>query len=419
MFQFLHAADLHLDSPLRGLERYDGAPVEQVRQAARRALENLVQLAIESRVAFVLIAGDLYDGDWRDFHTGLFFVAQMARLREAGIRVLLIAGNHDAANRMTRSLRLPENVRLLSPDAPETVRLDEFDVAVHGQSFAAAAVSENLALRYPAAVRGMFNIGLLHTAATGGEGHEPYAPCTPDDLRAKGYDYWALGHIHKQQSLGDDPPIWFSGNTQGRHIRETGPKGCLLVTVEGRGVRVEPRPLDVLRWELCRVDAGGAATGSQLLDEVRHALGQLTLAADAPPRAVRVTIAGRTPLCARLVAQAARWTNEVRAAAIDLGGDDLWIEKVVLATSPPAAPSAARDDGPIAELLARIALVQRDPQALAALGGELAELCQKLPPELREGPDALVLDSPDGLRPLLDEVRALLIEGLAAPEAAP
>jgi len=104
MFKFLHAADIHLDSPLRGLDRYEGAPSDQIRNATRRALENLVAVAIREQVAFVVLAGDLYDGDWRDFHTGLFFVRQMTRLREAGIRVFGVFGNHDAANRITRTL---------------------------------------------------------------------------------------------------------------------------------------------------------------------------------------------------------------------------------------------------------------------------------------------------------------------------
>src|SRR4051794_15221184 len=114
MFKFLHAADIHLDSALKDLDRYEGAPAVEIRCASRRALENLVRLALDERVAFVLIAGDLYDGDWPDYHTGLFFAAEMAKLREAGIPVYLIQGNHDAANRMTRQLRLPERVIFLS-----------------------------------------------------------------------------------------------------------------------------------------------------------------------------------------------------------------------------------------------------------------------------------------------------------------
>jgi exonuclease SbcD len=121
---FLHAADIHLDSPLKGLERYENAPVERIRGATRRAFTGLIDLAIEKRVDFVLIAGDLYDGEWRDYNTGLYLVRQLGRLREQQIPVFLIAGNHDAANKMTRSLRLPENVRFLDHERPETVLLE-------------------------------------------------------------------------------------------------------------------------------------------------------------------------------------------------------------------------------------------------------------------------------------------------------
>src|SRR5690349_16787907 len=102
MFKFLHAADVHLDSPLKGLARYEGAPADEIRGATRRAFDNLVELAIQEEAAFLLLAGDLYDGDWKDYNTGLFFVSRMRRLEEAGIPVFLISGNHDAASQITR-----------------------------------------------------------------------------------------------------------------------------------------------------------------------------------------------------------------------------------------------------------------------------------------------------------------------------
>lgn len=414
MFKFIHAADIHLDSPLRGLERYEGAPVERVRGATRRALANLVDLAIEQSVAFVLIAGDLYDGEWKEFRTGLYFVAQMVRLREAGIPVVLVAGNHDAANRMTRKLPLPDNVRVLSHQAPETVVLDEVDVAIHGQSFARTAVSENLAAGYPAARPGLFNIGLLHTAATGREGHEPYAPCTLDDLRAKEYDYWALGHIHKAETLCQQPPILFSGNLQGRQIRETGPKGCLLVTVDDRQRAAwEARALDVFRWERLSIDPAALETPHDLLDGLRERLAEVAAAAEERAVAVRVEVRGPTPAHSALAAEPERWANEIRALATDAGGGDLWIEKVVLDTSLPSGLGREHlAEGPIGELLAWIDELKSSPAGLETLGAELADLCGKLPSELREGADALRLDQPDAIRPMLQQVEELLVHQL-------
>ena len=149
MFRFLHAADVHLDSPLVGLARYESAPVEVVRGATRRAFENLVGVAIDEEVAFVLLAGDLYDGDWKDYRTGLFFVGQMAKLRDARIPVFVVAGNHDAASQLTKNLRPPDNVHFFSTKKPETRLLEAFDVAIHGQGFASRAVTEDLAAAVP------------------------------------------------------------------------------------------------------------------------------------------------------------------------------------------------------------------------------------------------------------------------------
>jgi DNA repair exonuclease SbcCD nuclease subunit len=418
MFRFVHAADIHLDSPLVGLERYEGAPIEAARQATRRALENLVSLCVQREVAFLLIAGDLYDGDWKEFGTGLYFVAQMARLREAGIPVVLVAGNHDAANKMTRRLPLPDNVHMLSADRPETVRLEQFQVAIHGRSFPKQAVTENLVAEYPAAVPGQFNVGLLHTALGGCDGHEPYAPCTLEDLRSRHYDYWALGHVHREAVLCEDPMVVFCGNLQGRHARETGPKGCKLVTVDRGRIELEHCPLDVLRWEHCRIDAGSALTGEDLQEQVRAALDALAMRSEDRRLAVRMTIEGRSAIHRRLMAEPVTWTNRIRALASDVGVGQIWVEKILLATAPPLAAGPAAE-GPLAELLAWIGSRQSGPEDVASLADAVADLLEKLPPELREGPESLGVGRPERLRALAQQAEQLLAHRLLYRDASP
>ena len=258
-FSFLHAADLHVDSPLRGLDAYPGAPVDSLRGATRQALVRLVHLAIERRVDFVLLAGDIYDGNWADFRTGLFFREQMLRLRRVGILVFVVKGNHDAESQITRQLPEVDGVHVFSAAGSETVELAGLGVAVHGRSFPQRAVPEDLVPLYPAPVAGRFNIGVLHTSLTGREGHDPYAPTTVEALVDKGYDYFALGHVHAREVVREaNPRIVFPGNLQGRHAQETGPKGCELVKVEGgRIAATEFVALDVVRWSRLRVDASG------------------------------------------------------------------------------------------------------------------------------------------------------------------
>ena len=414
MFKFVHAADIHLDSPLRGLERYEGAPVEQVRDATRAAFRNLMGLAVDEKAQFVLIAGDLYDGDWRDYNTGLFFAGQMSRLREAGIKVFIVAGNHDAASRISRDLRLPDNVHLFSTHKPESQVLDNIGVAIHGHGFAVLATTDNLAAEYPAAVPDCFNIGLLHTSVTGYAGHEPYAPCSLDDLLGKGYNYWALGHVHNRQVLSEAPWAVFSGSAQGRNIRETGAKGCTLVTVEDDGaVCVEHRDMDVLRWALLDADATGCDAPEEILELVRGRLASLLQECDGRMLACRVRISGRCRAHRELSAQPERWTNEIRQIATDESGGSAWIEKVQLrtATHIDLDELASRDD-PIGGLVRSITQSASDAEQLASLAEELSPLRARLPAELREGEDALDLESPGAVRELLEAAQQLLIPRL-------
>jgi exonuclease SbcD len=419
--KFIHTADIHLDSPLLGLERYEGAPVEAMHGATRRALENLVDLALRETVDFVLIAGDVYDGDWRDFNTGLFFARQMGRLREAGVPVFLIAGNHDAAGQITRRLRLPENVHAFPADRPRTVQLNDLGAAIHGRSFASRAVTENLAAGYPPAVPGAFNIGLLHTSVTGREGHETYAPCSVDDLRRRGYDYWALGHVHTREVVSEAPWIVFPGNVQGRHVRETGAKGCTLVTVDdGRIVAAEHCPLDVLRWVVVTVDLSAARTADEAVDLARSALAAEEAQTDGRPLAARLRLTGASPAHRELAAEVERWRNELRAAATDASAGRVWIEKVECRTRAAAdLDGLARRSDALGELWRSVRDLQPDDALRAALAEDLADLRRKAPPELKSGPDALDLDAPDLLRDAVADVRELLLARLARAEDRP
>lgn len=416
MFKFIHAADIHLDSPLRGLYHYEGAPIDSIRGATREALKGLVRTAIDENVAFVVIAGDLFDGDWNDYNTGLFFAGQMSRLRERDIPVFYLPGNHDATSRITKTLKMPNNVHVFSTSRPETITLRDIGVALHGQGFSRPDITENLAAHYPPAREGLYNIGVLHTGATGREGHELYAPCKIQDLTSKAYDYWALGHIHKREILLDSPWILFPGNIQGRHIRETGPKGCTLATVEDDGSTViEEVSLDVVRWAGLDVDATGAETGDEVMVEVRSAIERELANADGRLLAVRVTITGACGAHEALNAEHDRWINQIRAEATDIGGSDVWIEKVVLQTNLPVdLEKLASSDSPVGDLLRFIQQIETDPKELSELAEVLSALKSRLPVELRHGEGAIDLESPERLREMIADARQVLLPHLMA-----
>lgn len=419
--RFIHCADIHLDSPLRNLEKYEGAPVSEIRLASRRAFENVIGLALAQRVDFLIIAGDLFDGDWPDFNTGLFFVQQMARLKEAGIRVFIVRGNHDADSKITRKLPFPDNVHIFSHSKPETIIDDQLGIAIHGQSFSQPAVTNDLALYYPNRIKSLFNIGVLHTALAGREGHARYAPCSIETLDSKEYAYWALGHVHQREKVDAHSWILFPGNLQGRHIKESGPKGCSLITVEDLEiVSVEHLSQDVLRWETLKVDASEAANSDELLEKIQIGLKEELQYAEGRTLAARIRIFGRSPAHAEMAGRRERLRHEIRAHALDCGNGDIWIENVHFETSPQIDGEAlvCRED-PIGELIRLIRSSQASETDLENLSAVLQEFKRKLPLELREGEGAINLDDPNFIRSVLNDIERTLVPQLIDTSSLP
>ncbi len=264
--------------------------------------------------------------------------------------------------------------------------LDAFDVVIHGQSFAHPKVVEDLAASYPAAAPGKINIGVLHTSLDGREGHATYAPTTLEVLKSRGYDYWALGHVHKRELVSRRPLVVFPGNLQGRHVKEPGPKGCELVTLTPDGLRCEHRSLDVLRWYAVDVDIGEAADEDEVLDRTVAALRAVAEGAGHRLSAVRVSIAGRSAAHQALSTRLHELRQQVRALAIDLGRGSIWIEKVNVAISMPIDLGALRDrSDPIGELVRQLKIFTGgDEPSLEALAAELQSLRQKLPVEIAQ-----------------------------------
>lgn len=414
--KFFHCADVHLDSPLKGLDAYEGAPVELLRGATRRALERLVERCREEKVDFLVIAGDLYDGKWKDQNTGLFFAKQMSLLREAGIKVFLVRGNHDAESTLPKTVRLPDNVHELRATKPETIRLEPLRVAIHGQSFASAAVQDDLAAAYPPAIAGWFNIGVLHTALEGRQGHATYAPCTLDTLRNKGYDYWALGHVHQREIIHPgDPHIVFPGNLQGRHARETDVKGATLVTVDnGVVTSLEHVPCDVLRWVRLEVDAEGASTPSDLLERIRKRLLEKHEASDGCALAARISLRGRTHAYKQVVNAPETFVADVRALVSDTSGGEIWAEKIEVheLRLPLDIETMRERDDAQGELLRSLAGIIEDEAARKDLQAAIEPLLVKLPVEARDDFDGIRLDNPDVLTEVLRDVEAILLSRL-------
>jgi DNA repair exonuclease SbcCD nuclease subunit len=401
-FRFLHAADLHLGSPFLGLAQKDDEVAARFARASRSAFEDLVTKALEEDVSFVVIAGDVFDGEWKDASIALFLNRQLARLSNRGVPTFLLRGNHDAESLVTKSLTWPETVLEFSTRRPETHRVKNLRVALHGRGFPHREVVENYAVDYPEPVAGWFNIGVLHTAC-GRTGHENYAPCTAQDLAARGYDYWALGHVHAFEIVSDDPWIVYPGNLQGRSIRECGGRGAVIVEVADGVVSEVRRVLtDHARWAEVFIDATHHGDETELLRAVEAEVRPHAEMAEGRLLAVRVILTGATKLHGRFIADRDRLRDEVEAAA-QRCADDIWLERLRIETAQLEPPAG---DAALAEI--DLAAALQKCEADAALRARVADLVKtvqdKLPGGMAEDASAaLDLDS------ILTEARALAL----------
>lgn len=387
-FRFVHAADLHLDSPLRSLALRDPELAGLVFDATRQALVRIVDLCLDERVDALLLAGDLYDGDQTSMKTARFLAEQLKRLDTAGIRTFVIRGNHDALSKITRELMLPDSVKLFGGWA-ETVTIPGvaggLDVRIHGMSFAQAHAPDSFLPKYKLPVEGAVNIGLMHTSLDGAEGHDHYAPCRESDLRGSGFSYWALGHIHLRRTSPAVPrsaTVVMSGIPQGRDIGEAGAKSVTLVTVADDGViTMEDRVTSVAQFERVPVDLGGVEDWPGVVARLGAALAAARASAASPHLVARLDVTGATPFAWQIRRDLDRLRAEAERSADDLGAT--WIEKLDLGVSAPRGIRATGDAvGELGELIDGAVLESETFRG--GMAGIVEDLTRKLPRECRD-----------------------------------
>ncbi|MFI5986083.1 exonuclease SbcCD subunit D [Streptomyces sp. NPDC051555] len=250
-----HLADLHVGSPLRGLDHYPGAPGIDAEQAPYDALDALVRRVVDGRYDGVLVAGDVFDRHHADATALTAFQDALGRFHDEGLVTVVVAGNHDAESPLPQKLHLPPSVRWLDAHAPQTVHWDHLGTAVHGQSIVRADDLRDLAAGFPPRIRGLANIGLLHTSLHGAWSGRTCAPTSVRTLAAAGYDYWALGHVHHRLAPARGLRAGYSGNAHGRGPGESGGRGYTELLIGGGSVTasaVDTAPVRYLPLHLPR-----------------------------------------------------------------------------------------------------------------------------------------------------------------------
>lgn len=299
-FSFIHASDLHLDSPFIGITAESAAVADKLRSATFEAYDNLIQLCIKKRVHFLVIAGDVYDGADRSVRAQLRFLDGLKELSKHGIPAYIIHGNHDPLDGWLSSIQWPENVTIFGTDKVEShiVQVNGAPVAmVSGISYRHRQEHRNLAKKFPPHESDLFHIGMLHCNCGGKLNHDNYSPCRLEDLTAKGVHYWALGHVHERQIVSSSPYVVYSGNTQGRNIREAGNRGCYIVHVKDRSeIDLEFAQLNAVTWFSKSIAIESIPSIDALDRAISQAFIDFRVMANNLPVICRLELTGRGPL---------------------------------------------------------------------------------------------------------------------------
>ncbi|HEV7275224.1 MAG TPA: DNA repair exonuclease [Devosiaceae bacterium] len=382
-FRFVHTADIHLDSPLRSLAMRNPELAEIVGDASRKAFISIVDLCLLERVDAVVIAGDLYDGDQTSMKTARFLATQMARLHEAGIKVLKIRGNHDALSRISKQLVFPDTVTIFG-GRPSTVvhsAAGGLDVAFHGLSFSHPKAPESLLPKYASPTAGAVNVGIMHTSLAGAPGHDIYAPCTVADLHGHGFDYWALGHIHSQTVHAGARTVVMPGMPQGRDINEGGEKSVTLVTVrDDHSIEIEHRATSIAQFERATVDIGDSVEWPDIVRSIRARIEELRASVEAPHLVLRLTATGSSPLAWQVIRDRDLLLTEAEQAGAQTGS--VWIEKLELDVTPPIEEVGGVD--PVHELIETMRSSARSETFRSQARHIIDRVVNELPVEARD-----------------------------------
>jgi len=376
LVRILHTADVHLDSPLKSLALRDEALRDVVEAATRVAFQTIVETALSERAIALLIAGDLFDGKQRSARTAVFLTEQLDLLREADIKVFYIKGNHDAENQLSGTIDLPDNVHVFDGRGGKVQLTDE--IWVHGVSFAQRQAPESLLPKIPTPVEGAINIAMLHTSLAGAPGHDVYAPCSVSELKAMGFDYWALGHIHKRQIHSEAPWIVMPGIPQGRDIGESGPKSVSLLTIDNRNIDVTKIPTSAVEFTSTSLDISAVDNSDGLRDLLRASLKETAAQLKAAAGVLRLNLHGAPEQHWQILRDSEYWREQITSLAQETDG--LWIDRINFNLDAPTVKDSASATDKLAVIIDEI---QNEQGFANSAESKINEIVDDLPTEVR------------------------------------
>jgi exonuclease SbcD len=413
--KFIHTADLHLDTPFKGLTGWNSDLASRLKDATFKSFQRIITLCITEQVDFLVIAGDIFDSENRSLAAQLKFFTELQKLATNRIAAYIVCGNHDPLSYWLNTLRLPDTIHRFDSGKvgiKSHKKGGKVIADIHGISFQNSTVTDNLAQKFnPGKEAAPISIALLHGTIGSCGPHETYAPFKLNDILEKSYDYWALGHIHKQQIIRTaHPAIVYPGNPQGRDFGETGAKGCYLIEIEsGHEPEMVFIPTQMTRFEEITIPLSNADRLDTIADKIRNSLNTVENYSEQSNYILRLILTGRTALHLQL-----KKAGEIEQLIALFNEGQLdneyfsWIDQIVLKTHPDIDLNRVRKrtDFP-AEILTTLENIANDRTKIH----KIIEQAEKdlITPQLKKEISQLT-DTEE--RTLIESVKWLLLEHL-------
>ncbi len=408
--KFIHCADLHLGSPFKGISSGNAALGSALAAATFDAFRNIIDLALERKIDFLLIAGDVFDSEDRSLHSRLFFKKQLERLETENIKCFIVCGNHDPLLSWSQAVELPGNTLIFAAGKAQTFIVERAGrdlAAICGTSFGSSKVKTNLARKFKRERSDIPAIALLHANIECGS-HANYAPAKLSDLEKSGFDYWALGHVHSFAVLNKAcPAVVYPGCPQGTSPRETGEKTCCFVQLQNHSdPRIEAVVVDEIRYAFKEVNISGIDTFEDLFATVNECCDKIIRENGKRKTVLRLKLSGRGKLNKELRDEAENDELAERfESETDAFGDQLFLNRVELSTRDDyAMENLNQDSGFIADLLACSDEMLENPEEMEKLEAEMKLIYKKC--------RAMPRFSDDELREIIEDAKHLVLDKL-------
>ena len=264
--KFVHIADMHFDSPFTTLSD-KGNLGEQRRLEQRNIFKKVIEYIKKNNIEYLFISGDLYEHQYIRKSTIEYINNLFQEIEDT--EIFISPGNHDPYLKKSyySTYIWNKNVHIFGPEI-EKIKLEDVDIYGYGfdDFYCSECNLKNLEIDNPEKI----NILVIHGTLDGANLEEnQYNSISEKMLKEKGFDYVALGHIHKN-NFSQDGKIIYPGSTMSLGFDELGEHGMVTGTIEKDKTELEFIKLDETEFVEVELECTPIESVEELIEKLNN-----------------------------------------------------------------------------------------------------------------------------------------------------